>query len=37
VQVNDTVQRDAEGQLHVYYGVAEGGIHRPWRGFLEGE
>jgi len=28
----DSVQRDAEGQLHVYYGVTEEGIHGPWRG-----
>jgi len=33
----DSVQRDAEGQLHVYYGVTEEGIHGPWREFLEGE
>ncbi len=33
----DFVQRDAEGQLHVYYGVTEDGIHGPWREFLEGE
>lgn len=33
----DFVQRDAEGQLHVYYGITEEGIHGPWREFLEGE
>jgi len=33
----DFVQRNAEGQLHVYYGVTEDGIHGPWREFLEGE
>ena len=33
----DFVQRDAEDQLHVYYGVTEEGIHGPWREFLEGE
>ncbi|MEO0248778.1 MAG: RNA-binding domain-containing protein [candidate division WOR-3 bacterium] len=33
----DFVQRDAEGRLHVYYGVTEDGIHGPWREFLEGE
>jgi hypothetical protein len=33
----DFVQRDAEGQLHVYYGVTEEGLHGPWREFLEGE
>jgi len=33
----DSVQRDAEGQLHVYYGVTGDGIHGPWREFLEGE
>jgi len=26
----DFVQRDAEGQLHVYYGVTEEGSHGPW-------
>jgi PHP family Zn ribbon phosphoesterase len=33
----DFVQRDAAGQLHVYYGVTEEGLHGPWREFLEGE
>ncbi|MFQ5811632.1 MAG: RNA-binding domain-containing protein [Anaerolineae bacterium] len=33
----DFVQRDAEGQLHVYYGVTEDGLHGEWREFLEGE
>ncbi len=33
----DFVQRDAEGQLHVYYGVTEDSLHGPWREFLEGE
>ncbi len=33
----DFVRRDSEGQLHVYYGVTEDGIHGPWREFLEGE
>jgi PHP family Zn ribbon phosphoesterase len=32
----DFVKRDAEGRLHVYYGVTEEGIHGPWREFLEG-
>lgn len=27
----DLVQRDAEGHLHVYYGVSEDGIHGPWQ------
>jgi hypothetical protein len=31
------VQRDSAGNLHVYYGVTEDGIHGEWRGFLEGE
>jgi len=29
------VQRDAAGNLHVYYGVTEDGIHGEWRRFLE--
>ena len=33
----DFVQRDPQGQLHVYYGVTEEGIHGPWRQFLNGE
>jgi hypothetical protein len=33
----DFVQRDGEGQLHVYYGVTEDGLHGEWREFLEGE
>jgi hypothetical protein len=33
----DFVQRDAENNLHVYYGVTEDGMHGPWREFLEGE
>lgn len=32
----DFIQRDAEGRLHIYYGVTEEGIHGPWREFLEG-
>ncbi len=31
----DLVQRDAEGKLHVYYGVTEDGIHGEWRRFVE--
>ena len=31
VQFRAGVQRDAEGQSHVYYGVTENGIHGPWR------
>jgi hypothetical protein len=31
------VQRDTAGQLHVYYGVTEDGIHNDWRNFLENE
>jgi hypothetical protein len=30
------VQRDSHGNLHVYYGVTEDGIHGPWRQFLSG-
>ena len=30
----DFVQRDAEGKLHVYYGVTEEGIEGEWRRFL---
>ena len=33
----ERIQRDAEGQLHIYYGVTEDGIHGPWWEFLEGE
>jgi hypothetical protein len=32
----DFVQRDAEDQLHVYYGVTEESLHGPWREFWEG-
>ena len=31
----DLVQRDPDGNLHVYYGVTEDGIHGPWRGLIE--
>jgi hypothetical protein len=27
----DLVQRDLDGQLHIYYGVTEDGIHGPWK------
>ncbi|MBM4429525.1 MAG: transcriptional regulator [Chloroflexi bacterium] len=30
----DFVQRDAEGKIHVYYGVSDDGIHSEWRQFL---
>lgn len=30
-------QRDSKGNIHVYYGVTEDGIHGEWRYFLEGE
>jgi len=33
----DLVQRDAEGNLHVYYGVTEDGIHGEWKKLVEGE
>lgn len=29
------VQRDSQGRLHVYYGVAEDGMHGPWAQFIE--
>ncbi len=31
------LQRDSEGELHVYYGVTEDGIHGDWRVFLDSE
>ncbi len=31
------VQQDADGALHVYYGVTEEGIHGPWRAFVPEE
>ncbi|UCC87227.1 MAG: putative DNA binding domain-containing protein [Anaerolineales bacterium] len=31
----DFVQRDADGTIHVYYGVTEDGIHGPWRQFVQ--
>jgi Schlafen, AlbA_2 len=33
----DLVQRDSAGQIHVYYGVTEDGIHGPWKVLIEGE
>lgn len=33
----DLVQRDSAGQLHIYYGVTEDGIHGPWKGLIEAE
>lgn len=33
----DLAQRDADGKMHVYYGVSEEGIHGTWRTFLEGD
>jgi hypothetical protein len=29
------VQRDAAGNLHVYYGVTEDGVHGPWKVLVE--
>lgn len=29
------VQRDSQGRLHIYYGVAEDGMHGPWAQFIE--
>ncbi|MBC7232909.1 MAG: putative DNA binding domain-containing protein [Chloroflexi bacterium] len=31
----DFVQRGSDGQLHVYYGVTEDGIHGDWRQFVK--
>lgn len=31
----DFVQRDAEGRMHIYYGVSDEGIHGEWRKFVE--
>ncbi len=31
----DFVQRDADGKLHIYYGVTEEGIEGEWRHFLQ--
>ena len=31
----DLVQRDAEGNLHVYYGVTDDGIHGEWKKLVE--
>jgi hypothetical protein len=33
----DFVQRDSAGELRVYYGVTEDGVHGAWRQFLAGE
>ncbi|MBC7262686.1 MAG: ATP-binding protein, partial [Chloroflexi bacterium] len=33
----DFVQRGSDGQLHVYYGVTEDGIHSDWRQFVKGK
>jgi hypothetical protein len=35
VQRYNLVQRDAAGNLRVYYGVTEEGIHGPWKTLLE--
>lgn len=31
----DLVQRETNGQLHIYYGVTEDGIHGPWQKLIE--
>jgi hypothetical protein len=31
----DLAQRDAQGNVHVYYGVTEDGIHGEWRRFIK--
>jgi hypothetical protein len=37
-QRHNLAQRDAEGQMHIYYGVTEDGIHGEWKQFFdEGE
>lgn len=33
----DLVQRDNLGNLHIYYGVTEDGIHGPWKALIERE
>jgi hypothetical protein len=33
----DLVQRDAEGNVHVYYGVTDDGIDGPWRDLIGSE
>lgn len=33
----DLVQRDSMGNLHIYYGVTDDGIHGPWKGLIERE
>lgn len=33
----DLVQRDRTGNLNIYYGVTEDGIHGPWKGLIERE
>lgn len=32
----DLVQRDSNGDLHVYYGVTDDGIHGAWKDLVEG-
>lgn len=31
----DLVQRDRDGDVHIYYGVSEDGIHGPWQELVE--
>jgi Schlafen, AlbA_2/PHP domain len=33
----DLLQRDSAGNLHIYYGVTEDGIHGPWKALIERE
>lgn len=33
----DLVQRLPNGELHVYYGVTEDGLHGPWKKLVEGD
>jgi hypothetical protein len=34
---HNLAQRDSKGNVHIYYGVTEDGIHGEWRYFLEAE
>ncbi|MBU1878813.1 MAG: ATP-binding protein, partial [Chloroflexi bacterium] len=37
MQRYNLVQRDAAGDMRVYYGVTEDGIHGPWKDLVEGQ
>jgi len=34
---HNLAQRESKGNVHIYYGVTEDGIHGEWRYFLEAE